>query len=74
MSDTRVYAPQIRARLVTTASLVVTVTGGISSHDLARKVDVRLPGTGNSNSHGARPIVVSVTGLLLFLLYSLHRS
>ena len=27
----------------------------------ARKVDVRLPGEGNSNSHGARPIHLIIT-------------
>ena len=24
--------------------------------DVTRKVDIRLPGKGNSNSHGARPV------------------
>ena len=28
---------------------------------LARKVDVRLPGKGNSNSHGARPVHLIIT-------------
>ena len=27
----------------------------------ARKVDVRLPGKGNSNSHGARPVQLIIT-------------
>ena len=27
----------------------------------ARKVDIRLPGTGNSNSHGARPVHLIIT-------------
>ena len=27
----------------------------------AKKVDVRLPGTGNSNSHGARPVHLVIT-------------
>ena len=27
----------------------------------ARKVDVRLPGKGNSNSHGARPVHLIIT-------------
>ena len=27
----------------------------------ARKVDVRLPGTGDSNSHGARPVHLIIT-------------
>jgi len=27
----------------------------------ARKVDVRLPGKGNSNSHGARPVYLIIT-------------
>ena len=29
--------------------------------DLFRKVDVRLPGKGNSNSHGARPVHLIIT-------------
>jgi len=29
--------------------------------DEARKVDVRLPGKGNSNSHGARPVHLTIT-------------
>ena len=28
---------------------------------LSRKVDVRLPGKGNSNSHGARPVLLIIT-------------
>ena len=28
---------------------------------LPRKVDVRLPGNGNSNSHGARPVHLIIT-------------
>ena len=27
----------------------------------ARKVDIRLPGKGNSNSHGARPVHLTIT-------------
>ena len=30
-------------------------------HSHARKVDVRLPGKGNSNSHGARPVHLIIT-------------
>jgi len=30
--------------------------GKEGSKPLTRKVDIRLPGTGNSNSHGARPV------------------
>ena len=30
-------------------------------HDRCRKVDVRLPGKGNSNSHGARPVHLIIT-------------
>jgi len=30
-------------------------------HRPARKVDVRLPGKGNSNSHGARPVHLIIT-------------
>ena len=29
---------------------------GLCSSDLGRKVDIRLHGKGNSNSHGARPV------------------
>jgi hypothetical protein len=29
---------------------------GSTSRTVSRKVDVRLPGKGNSNSHGARPV------------------
>ena len=35
---------------------------GAESRDaVARKVDIRLPGKGNSNSHGARPVHLIIT-------------
>ena len=33
----------------------------VQEHRLLRKVDVRLPGKGNSNSHGARPVHLTIT-------------
>jgi len=30
--------------------------GALEVHHHARKVDIRLPGKGNSNSHGVRPV------------------
>ena len=46
-------------RLRTRAPAETLCTGeNISS---ARKVDVRLPGKGNSNSHGARPVLLIIT-------------
>jgi len=77
LSDTRVYEPQLRARLGTTAHFCrvvvlelrtagaippmmgwAAVTGDLSAGWClqAGKVDIRLHGKGNSNSHGARPV------------------
>ena len=41
-----------------------------------RKVDVRLPGKGNSNSHGARPVhqIISMTAWLRTSELSIHNS
>ena len=36
----------------------------VSSGTVARKVDVRLPGKGNSESHGARPVHLIITILM----------
>jgi len=36
-------------------------TPGVKSGGRFRKVDVRLPGKGNSNSHGARPVHLIIT-------------
>jgi len=37
------------------------VNFGVKRGGLGRKVDVRLPGKGNSNSHGARPVHLVIT-------------
>ena len=33
----------------------------VAEHAGSRKVDIRLPGKGNSNSHGARPVHLIIT-------------
>ena len=35
---------------------LIAARANIEEKDEVRKVDVRLPGKGNSNSHGARPV------------------
>jgi len=39
-----------------TAKSGVTIETGEKVVSPTRKVDIRLPGKGNSNSHGARPV------------------
>jgi len=58
LSDTKVYEPSIRALLGTAVAILSRDSGRRASQASQehRKVDVRLPGKGNSNSHGARPV------------------
>jgi len=37
-------------------NLLALCTSQVFHPPLARKVDIRLPGKGNSNSHGTRPV------------------
>ena len=39
----------------------MVVLGGVALSPGVRKVDVRLPGKGNSNPHGARPVHLIIT-------------
>ena len=61
LSDTRVYESHIRARFGTTAHADRVVQMHRRRCDRYRKVDVRLPGKGNSNYHGARPVHLIIT-------------
>jgi len=57
LSDTSVYAPQIRARLGTTAHFCRVVVLKLRAHlRTPRSFPEPTPYNGNSNSHGARPI------------------
>ena len=46
MSETVHYMTQTQGKKV----------GVLKVRDLSKKLDVRLPGKGNSNTHGARPV------------------
>jgi len=48
-----------RANKVTRPATVVTASRNVTGP--TRKVDVRLPGKGDSNSHGARPVRLIIT-------------
>ena len=47
--------------LLEKVGLMQRTRGCSSDHLLPRKVDVRLPGKGNSNSRGARPVHLIIT-------------
>ena len=72
LSDTRVYEPQTRAwNPVTPKPACRVACVGVASPRMQRftpsycggcsKVDIKLPGKGNSNSHGARPVHLIIT-------------
>ena len=52
--NTNYTMPRITAKIPRKVILISVMTG-------TRKVDVRLPGKGSSNSHGARPVHLIIT-------------
>ena len=55
------FVLKLIASLKLIVGVVRSVPGDCQGWQEYRKVDVRLPGKGNSNSHGARPVHLIIT-------------
>ena len=57
-------------------SMLCATSGLRNTHDLLRKVHIRLPGKGDSNFHGARPVhlIIAVIKWIRTRMLSIHKS